>query len=54
MAVERAYNLGNFLRRLCLPEAAKHRSLRSVQIKLIEIGGSWCGMPGGWCLNWRK
>ena len=34
-----AYNLGNFLRRLCLPKAIKHWSLRSVQIKLIKIGG---------------
>ena len=25
-----AYNLGNFLRRLCLPNAVKHWSLRSV------------------------
>ncbi len=33
-----AYNLGNFLRRLCLPNAVKHWSLRSVQIKLIKIG----------------
>ena len=30
--------LGNFLRRLCLPKAVKHWSLRSVQIKLIKIG----------------
>ena len=34
-----AYNLGNFLRRLCLPKAVKHWSLRSVQVKLIKIGG---------------
>ena len=32
------YNLGNFLRRLCLPKAVKHWSLRSVQIKFIKIG----------------
>ena len=32
-----AYNLGNFLRRLCLPKAVKHWSLRSVQVKLIKI-----------------
>ena len=31
-------NLGNFLRRLYLPKAVKHWSLRSVQIKLIKIG----------------
>ena len=34
-----AYNLGNFLRRLCLPKAIKHWSLRSVQVKLIKMGG---------------
>lgn len=34
-----AYNLGNFLRRLALPSGVKHWSLRSVQIKLIKIGG---------------
>ena len=33
-----AYNLGN-LRRLCLPKAVKHWSLRSVQVKLIKMGG---------------
>ena len=34
-----AYNLGNLLRRLCLPRAVKHWSLRSHQVKLIKIGG---------------
>ena len=34
-----AYNLGNFLRRLALPEAVKDWSLRGVQVKLIKIGG---------------
>ena len=34
-----AYNLGNFLRRLGLPEAIKDWSLRSIQVKLIKIGG---------------
>ena len=33
------YNLGNFLRRLCLPKAVKHWSLRSVQVRLIKMGG---------------
>ena len=28
-----AYNLGNFMRRLTLPESVKHWSLRSVQTK---------------------
>lgn len=34
-----AYNLGNLLRRLALPEGIKDWSLRSVQVKLIKIGG---------------
>jgi hypothetical protein len=34
-----AYNLGNFLRRLGLPEAVKDWYLRSLQLKLIKIGG---------------
>ena len=34
-----AYNLGNFLRRLCLPKAVNRWSLRGVQIKIIKIGG---------------
>ena len=43
-----AYNLGNFLRRLCLPKAVKHWSLRSVQVKLRE--GTTTILPrGGEC-----
>ena len=34
-----AYNLGNFLRRLALPEAVKDWSWRSLQVKLIKTGG---------------
>ncbi|HZA21216.1 MAG TPA: transposase [Dehalococcoidia bacterium] len=34
-----AYNLGNFMRRLALPEAMKHWSLSSLQTRLIKIGG---------------
>jgi hypothetical protein len=34
-----AYNLGNLLRRLCLPKAINDWSLRSLQVKLIKIGG---------------
>ena len=33
-----AYNLGNFLRRLALPDSVQHWSLRSIQVKLIKIG----------------
>ncbi|MFC1972713.1 transposase [Chloroflexota bacterium] len=33
-----AYNLGNFLRRLCLSKAINDWSLRSLQVNPIEIG----------------
>ena len=33
-----AYNLGNFLRTLALPEAVKHWSLTSLREKLVKIG----------------
>ena len=34
-----AYNLGNFLRRLALPESMKHWTLTSLQTRLIKTGG---------------
>jgi hypothetical protein len=34
-----AYNLGNFVRRLALPESIKRWSLTSVQTRLIKMGG---------------
>ena len=34
-----AYNLGNFVRRLALPESLKRWSLTSVQTRLIKMGG---------------
>ncbi len=34
-----AYNLGNFMRRLVLPEHMKHWSLTSIQTRLIKTGG---------------
>ena len=34
-----AYNLGNFLRRLALPEAMKHWSLTSLQTRMIKTSG---------------
>ena len=34
-----AYNLGNFMRRLALPEAMKHWSLTSLQTRVSETGG---------------
>ena len=42
-----AYNMGNFMRRLVLPEDMKHWSLTSLQTRLIKTGG-WCAMPEGW------
>jgi hypothetical protein len=33
-----AYNLGNFLRRLALPNKIRDWSLRTLQVKLIKIG----------------
>ncbi len=34
-----AYNLGNFLRTLALPEAVEHWSLTTLRDRLIKIGG---------------
>jgi len=34
-----AYNMGNFLRRLCLPKTINDWSLRSLQVRLIKMGG---------------
>jgi hypothetical protein len=34
-----AYNLGNFMRRLVLPEDMKHWTLTSLQTRLIKMGG---------------
>ncbi len=34
-----AYNLGNFMRRLALPEDMKHWSLTSIQSRMIKTGG---------------
>ncbi len=34
-----AYNLGDFLRRLVLPESMKHWSLTSLQTRIIKTGG---------------
>ena len=34
-----AYNVGNFLRRLVLPESMKHWSLTSLQTRMIKTGG---------------
>jgi hypothetical protein len=34
-----AYNLGNFMRRLVLPEDMKHWTLTSLQTRLIKTGG---------------
>lgn len=34
----RAYNLGNFLRRLALPKSVEHWSMTTLLVKLIKIG----------------
>ena len=34
-----AYNLGNFMRRLALPEKMQHWSLTSIQTRMIKTGG---------------
>ena len=49
-----AYNLGNFLRRLALPRGLKHWSLRSLQVKLIKMGGRIVRTPGRSSFNWPK
>src|SRR5208283_5791844 len=50
-----AYNLGNFLRRLGLPKAIKDWSLRSLQVKLIKMGGDGlCVMLGRLSSNWLR
>ena len=45
-----AYNLGNFLRTLALPGGIKHWSLRSIQLKLIKIGGRLIRHARYYCL----
>jgi len=45
-----AYNLGNFLRTLVLPDGIKHWSLRSIQLKLIKIGGRLIKHARYYCL----
>ena len=43
-----AYNLGNFLRTLALPERIKHWSLRSIQltrIRHMKVGKGWTKLP---------
>ena len=48
-----AYNLGNLLRRLCLPRAVKHWSLRSLQVKLIIC--YHVHTPSGWLWGpWQR
>jgi hypothetical protein len=38
LRAQSAYNLGNFLRRLALPNGVKHWSLTTLREKLIKIG----------------
>ena len=42
----RAYNLGNFLRRLAIPLDAGHWSLTTLREKLIRIGAKIVRPPG--------
>ena len=46
-----ASNLGSFLRRLCQPKAVNHRSLRSVQTRIIKMGGRLVRHPRGLVLQ---
>jgi len=45
-----AYNLGNFTRTPALPEGIKHWSLRTIQLKLIKIGGRFIKHARYYCL----
>lgn len=45
-----AYNLGNFLRTLVLPEGIKHWSLRTIQLKMIKIGARLIKHARYYCL----
>jgi len=49
-----AYNLGNFLRRLCLPKTINDSSLRSLQVKVIKMGDGLCAMLGRLSSGWLK
>ncbi len=40
-----AYNLGNFLRTLALPEAVEHWSLTTLREKLVKIGANVVSPP---------
>ena len=42
-----AYNLGNFMRTLALPNAVKHWSLTSLREKLVKIGARIVGHGRG-------
>jgi hypothetical protein len=46
-----AYNLGNFLRRLALPRAISHWSLRTLQVRLIKIGAKVVQHAGYTCFQ---
>ena len=46
-----AYNLGNFLRRLALPRAIGHWSLRTLQVRLIKIGAKVVRHAGYTCFQ---
>ncbi len=49
-----AYNLGNFLRTLALPEAVAHWSLTTLRERLIKIGARSCAMAATSLSRWRR
>jgi hypothetical protein len=57
-----AYNLGNFLRRLALPQGIRHWSLTTLREKLIKIGAKfvqqcrvrWADRAGNWLHDCRS
>jgi len=45
-----AYNLGNFVRTLVLPDGIKHWSLRTIQLKMIKLGARLIRHARYYCL----
>jgi len=45
-----AYNLGNFVRTLVLPDGIKHWSLRTIQLKMIKVGARLIRHARYYCL----
>ena len=47
-------NLGNMLRRLCLPKAINDWPLRGLQVRLIRMGGQIVCHAGGSSSGWLR